>query len=282
MANFRTNTILILKPVFLGFVISTIGVISWSLIGSYVPINWAFPIMLGALWAYLKFYSGSWGRISTKGYRKENFRRTKMSKRTWMLALIAALLIIVIEQSGLAVTFRFMEFPAARFASEYSFLDAAPPWAAWLVIIMISLVAGICEETGFRGYMQAPLEKKFGPASAISIVSLVFALAHLNQAWSGPILVQIFFISVLFGTLAYYSGSLIPGMIAHTIMDLFNFSFWWTNLVSQFAKQTIFNTGIDFHFVFSTLLFLFGIFSFVFVMKKLKVANQSEVDGNAA
>lgn len=282
MANFKTNTILILKPVFLGFVISTIGVISWSVIGSFVPINWAFPIMLGVLWVYLKFYSGSWGKNSTKAFRRENFRRIKMSASVWTLALIAALLIVIIEQSGLAVTFRFMEFPAARFASEYSFLDAAPAWAAWLVIIMISMVAGICEETGFRGYMQAPLEKKFGPATAISIVSLVFALAHLNQAWSGPILIQIFFISVLFGSLAYYSGSLIPGMIAHIIMDIFTFSFWWTNLVSQFDKQTILNTGIDFHFVFSTLLFLIGIFSFVFVMKKLKVANLTEIDGNAA
>jgi len=134
---------------------------------------------------------------------------------------------------------------------------------------MISAVAGICEEVGFRGYMQFPLEKRYSPLLSISIVSLVFVLVHLHQAWSGPILIHIFFISVLFGSIAYYSGSLIPGIIAHFIMDVFNFSFWWTDLGGQFSKKTLAVTGIDGHFVFWLIALILGIFSFVFLMRKM-------------
>ena len=141
----------------------------------------------------------------------------------WILTIIAALLIVLIEQSGLVVTFRIIEFPAETFREEYSFLDGIPGWAGWLVVIMISAVAGISEEIGFRGYMQLPLEKKYHPAIAISIVSIIFVLVHIHQAWSAPILFHIFMISALFGTLAYVSGSIIPGIIGHIIMDVFNY-----------------------------------------------------------
>ncbi len=78
-----------------------------------------------------------------------------------------------------------------------------PIGTAWIIIIMSSLVAGICEETGFRGYMQVPLERKWGPAVAIIITSIVFMLIHLSHSWAAPILPHIFFASVLLGILAY-------------------------------------------------------------------------------
>jgi membrane protease YdiL (CAAX protease family) len=199
LTKFWTKVPLIIRAILLGFIISTIGVISWSLIATFVPMPWSIIIMIGLLLIYWKYFSGSWRPQSTKEFRKANFRRVKLPIKAWLPVLFAALLIVAIEQSGLVVTFRIMEFPAERFSSEYSFLENVPLWAAWLVVIMISVVAGICEEIGFRGYMQVPLEKRYGPFLAISIVSLVFVLVHIHQAWSGPILVQIFFISVLLG-----------------------------------------------------------------------------------
>lgn len=117
--------------------------------------------------------------------------------------------------------------------------------------------------------MQVPLEKKYSPIWAIIIVSIVFVLVHLHQAWSGPILIQIFFISVMFGTVAFYSGSLIPGIVAHIIMDIFNFSFWWTDLGHQFDQKTIFETGLDAHFMVWSLVFVSSIIGFVLVIRRL-------------
>lgn len=144
------------------------------------------------------------------------------------------------------------------------------PWIAWVILIMSSVVAGICEETGYRGYLQVPLEKKYGPTSAIIVSSIVFTSVHLSKAWALPILPNIFFASVLLGILAYRSGSLIPGIIGHSILDIFDYSIWWTNLTGGFKKQTIFKTGVDEHFVIWTLIFVLGLFVFFKSIEGLK------------
>jgi len=261
---------LIIRAIILGFVISTTGVMSWSLLATLIPVPWSFILMIGILWVFIKYFSGSWSTVRTGAFRKQHFRLTRLSSKAWLLSIIAAILIVLIEQSGLIVTFRVIDFPAERFSQEYSFLESVPLWAAWLVIIMISAVAGICEEIGFRGYMQVPLEKRYGPLAAISIVSVIFVLAHLHQAWSGPIIIQIFFISVLFGSMAYYSNSLIPGIIAHFIMDICNFSFWWSNLGHQFDKNPIGETGVDNHFIIWTFILLLSIGIYIYLISRLK------------
>jgi membrane protease YdiL (CAAX protease family) len=121
---------------------------------------------------------------------------------------------------------------------------------------MDSLVAGICEEIGFRGHMQVPLEKRYGPLPGIGIVSVAFVVLHLNQAWAPPSLLHIFAMSVMLGVLAYASGSLIPGIIGHTVMDIPNFAYWWTDVAGTFDRRPIAETGIDVHFVVWTLIFL--------------------------
>jgi len=259
----------LIRAILLGFTISTIGVITWIVFGTIIPMPWSVIIMIGFLILYWRYFSGKGWPDTTKEFRKLNFRLTRLPKTVWILGLFAGLLIVIIEQSGLVFTFRLMEFPAEKFSSEYSFLANIPIWAAWLAIIMISLVAGICEEIGFRGYMQVPLEKKYGPIWAIVIVSIVFVLVHLHQAWSGPIIVHIFLISALFGMLAYYSGSLIPGIVAHFTMDIFNFSFWWSDLGQQFNQKTVYETGIDAHFISWSLILVISIMVFVITIRKL-------------
>jgi len=237
----------------------------------FLPMPWPFLMMIGILLIYLKYFSGSWWPKSTQQVRKENFRRLTLSPTEWKWSLLAAFFIVVIEQSGLVVTFRIMEFPAEIFITEFSFLAQIPVWAAWLVVIMISLVAGICEETGYRGYMQLGLEKRFGPVIGITIVSIMFVIIHLHQAWAGPIIFHIFFISVLLGSLAYFSKSLIPGIIAHVIFDILNFSFWWSDLGNQFSAEIIATTGIDTNFVLWVAVFLCSIISFIYVLFRLKL-----------
>ena len=265
---------LVVRAILTGFAISTIGVLTWALIGTSLPMPWSFLLMIGFLWAYLKYFSGSWGKEKSRIIRAANFRKTRLSGRTWILSILSIAFIVLIEQSGLVVTFRILEFPADRFSSEYDFIENIPVWAGWLAIIMISAVAGICEEVGFRGYMQAPLEKRYSPLFSIAIVSVVFVLVHLHQAWSGPILLHIFFISVLFGSVAYFSGSLIPGIIAHFIMDICNFAFWWTDLGGQFDRQTISTVGVDSHFIIWAIVFIICIVSFILVLKRFTLSNK--------
>jgi len=269
LGKFWDHVPLLIKAILTGFVVSTVGVVSWPLIGTLVPMPWAFIVMFGFLGAYLRYFSGHWGPKIRRSARAVRFRSLILPRRIWLLSLFAAALIVLIEHSGLVVTFRIMEFPADKFLQEYGFIESIPTWAGWLVIIMISAVAGICEEVGFRGYMQVPLEKRYSPLISISLVSVVFVLVHLHQAWSGPIIIHIFFISVLFGSIAYYSGSLIPGIIAHFIMDICNFSFWWTDLGGQFNKETLAQTGLDSHFILWLAVLVLSLTSFIIILHSI-------------
>lgn len=261
---------LVIRAILTGLLISTVGVATWTIIGMNLPMPWSFILMIPLLVIYLLYFSGRFKPESTKNIRVLHFRRISLPRRIWILSLLAALCIVLIEQSGLVVTFRLNDFPAEQFSMEYSFIESIPPWAGWLAIIMISLVAGICEEVGFRGYMQVPLEKKYSPVLAIAIVSVVFVLVHLHQAWSGPILVHIFVLSVLFGTIAYFSQSLIPGIIAHFVMDVCNFAFWWTDLGGQFDREPIQSIGMDIHLILWLIVLISSLIAFVAILRHIR------------
>jgi len=263
---------LLVRAILLGMIVESIGVGVWVLSLAVIPLPWTIVVMGGILWLYWKYFSGSGWPKSTAEARSKSFRAVKLSGSVWKWSLVGIILFVVIFQSATVLTFRLIEFPAEATA-DYG-LGALPVWQAWMTIIMASLVAGICEETGFRGYMQVPLEKRYGPAVAMTIVSILFTASHLGQVWAGPVLFQIFAISVLFGILAYASGSLIPSIIAHTIMDTFNFAFWWTDLGGKIEFQTIAVTGIDPLFIAAVFFFVVSLALFFWVARKMMAVRQ--------
>jgi membrane protease YdiL (CAAX protease family) len=258
-----------IRAILVGFTVSTLGVSLWVLSASIIPIPWSAFVMIIILWVFWKYFSGSWFPKKTQSIRKENFRRTKMSAFEWKWGITAALIFVIFLHSGLALSFRFAEFPEKLFEQEYAFITQIPTWAAWIMIITASLVAGICEEIGFRGYMQVPLEKKYGPKVGILIVSVVFVIVHLHQAWSGPIVIQIFIVSLLIGIFAYAFNSLIPGIIAHVILDIFNFSYWWSDLLGEYTLMPVSETGLDLSFFIILSIVILSLVSFILICKKM-------------
>jgi membrane protease YdiL (CAAX protease family) len=211
---------------------------------------------MGALlWLYVRYFSGSWWPTSLAEERRTRFRAVKLSTGVWKWGLVSALSVVAIWQSGLVLTFRIIAFPGDVITAGYN-LSGIPIWAAWLLIIMSSLVAAICEETGYRGYMQLPIEKRFGPTTAIVLVSTLFLIIHLPQVWAPPLLGHLFVLSVLLGILAYASDSLIPGILAHFGLDIFNFSYWWTDLAGRYLQRPIREAGVDAHFIGWSIFFL--------------------------
>ena len=263
---------LLIRAIVSGVFVTFVGVGAWLFCLALIPAPWSVVVMGGILWLYWKYFSGNWWPGSTAEARSNNFRAVKLSPAVWKWGLAGTLLFVCIFQSATVLTFRLIEFPAEA-AADYG-LDAFPVWQAWLIIVMASLVAGICEEIGFRGYMQVPLEERYGPVAGITIVSIMFTVFHLNQAWAQPVLFQIFAISALFGILAYASGSLIPSIVGHTLMDMFNFAFWWTDLGGDFELQTIAMTGIDALFITAVLTFVASIALFVWVIRKILAVRQ--------
>ena len=84
--------------------------------------------------------------------------------------------------------------------------------------VALSVTAGICEETIFRGYLQRQFMAltKSAPAGII-LSAAAFGAAHAYQGPRFVILIALF--GAMFGILAYWRGSVRPGMIAHAWQD---------------------------------------------------------------
>jgi CAAX protease family protein len=87
--------------------------------------------------------------------------------------------------------------------------------------IALSVTAGICEETIFRGYLQRQFMAltKSAPAG-ILLSAAVFGAAHAYQGFRMVILIALY--GAMGGILAYWRGSVRPGMIAHVWQDSLN------------------------------------------------------------
>ncbi len=87
--------------------------------------------------------------------------------------------------------------------------------AVW---ILLSITAGICEETVFRGYLQ----KQFiawtrnVPAGLI-LSALVFGFGHIYQGFKQAVLIAVY--GALFGVLAALRRDIKPGIVAHAWQD---------------------------------------------------------------
>jgi membrane protease YdiL (CAAX protease family) len=259
---------LVLRSILLGSGISFIGIGIWVLMVTIAPGPWSMVSMAVILVIYWLYFSGKWNPSNTRAYRQFCMRQVKLNRSVWIWGLVAAFLLILSLNSGLVHTFRMIEFQPEMFKTA-RYLNDLPAWAAWSIILMASLVAGICEEVGFRGYMQKPLEQKYGPVIGISITSLVFVLVHLHQAWASGILVHIFIISSMIGYLAYSTNSLLPGIIAHVTFDIINFSYWWSDVMGNFELKPIGVTGVDNHFIITSLVVLLSLVLFIVAIHKL-------------
>jgi len=87
--------------------------------------------------------------------------------------------------------------------------------------IALSVTAGICEETIFRGYLQRQFMALTNSAPAGILLSAVaFGAAHAYQGLRMVILIALY--GGMFGMLAHWRGSVRPGMIAHGLNDSLN------------------------------------------------------------
>jgi membrane protease YdiL (CAAX protease family) len=262
----------VVQAIILGIIVCEIGIIAWLVTIGLIPAPLSFIIMIIVFWVYWKYFSGNWGPKSTVEARKLSFRSVKMSTSVWKWGLVAALLLVIIVQSGLILTFRIIDFPAESFTViDY---ESYPIWFVIIFILMAAFEAGMFEEVGFRGYMQVPLEKRYGSLVGVTIVSVMFVVFHLHQVWAAPILIHLFVISVLFGVLSYTSGSLIPGIISHLIIDIFSWSYWWSGVAAKFEMRTIFEVGVDNHFILWVIILGFSTGLFLWITYKLALVRE--------
>lgn len=87
--------------------------------------------------------------------------------------------------------------------------------------VAVSVSAGICEETIFRGYLQRQFIAFTRSAPAgIVLAAVTFGAGHAYQGWRLTVLIGIY--GLMFGVLAYWRGTVRPGMIVHAWQDSFS------------------------------------------------------------
>jgi membrane protease YdiL (CAAX protease family) len=259
---------LVLRVLLVGFLVTEVGITGWAIVLAGLPpllVPVVMPLFLTLYWV---FFSGRAFEGAGRETRRECFRETSLLPTTWKWGLIAAALFVVVMESSIFMLFRLVPFPREQFTRP-TIMDSMPTTMLWAALIVASIVAGMCEETGFRGYIQRPLEKRYGPAGAITISTAAFAVLHLNQPWAITLMAPILLAGILLGVLAFSSQSLIPGMIGHAVMDVFNFSYWWWSLIGRYDRQPVFETGVDGDFVLWAGTLAASLTLYLFVVRKL-------------
>jgi hypothetical protein len=74
-----------------------------------------------------------------------------------------------------------------------------------------ALLAPVCEELTFRGYLQSTLSLRRGPAVAIASGAVLFATLHLDPVRFPALVV----LGTVFGWLTWRAGSVWPAVAAH-------------------------------------------------------------------
>jgi len=208
-------------PIALGLSVSFLGIAPWAAMARLnariqPDVPWAALATLVWMVLYLAWLNGAGPPARWKAARRYRLRLWRPGSNAW-------------SKEGIAVTLMLMGV-IGLFALVW-ILTGAPerpadvshyPSSVYLisVVVMGPLVSGVIEEAAFRGYMQRGLERH-GTGRAIVVTALAFALAHaVNGLGALPLLPGIFVVGLVYGLLAYHSGSIVPGMIMHFLGDL--------------------------------------------------------------
>jgi membrane protease YdiL (CAAX protease family) len=230
----------------LAFVLTVVAGGVWTVllisnVATSPAIPWAVVVMALLLWLMWQYLGGKWGPQSTSEARRRYLRARPLSGQVFAWALVAGLLSIVALVGFWIVLFQLVKIPA-RVLQNFS---GYPLLTVTLVLVMAALVSSLAEEVGFRGYFQGILEQQVSGPVAIVIAALLIAPAHgLTQGFVWPILLWYFFADVMFGAMAYFTKSILPGIVVHSIGLLIFFTLVWSyDAQRRLVWETGANTG---------------------------------------
>jgi len=219
---------LLLRALFAAFAVTGTATVAWgALVQSnlrFAPgLPWAAVIMAGFLVFYWRFLKGNGWPRATATARREGLRGEPIPVSVWRWSLLAGGLGLAASIVLFILSHRLLRWPE-RPRADFSHI---PTITLLPSLLMSAIVAGISEEAGFRGYMQGPLERRYGPVTAIAITSLAFGLAHLSHGAFLPAILFDVAWGALYGLLTYLSGSTVPAIILHSSADAVEFFAAW-------------------------------------------------------
>jgi membrane protease YdiL (CAAX protease family) len=216
----------VVQAVFVGMFIVIAGLMPWNILFAanlryYTGVPWAVPLTAAYLWIFWRYLQGAGPPDETREARRTNLRAHRLPARVWAWSLGAGGLGIVALVLGLRVANRLVALPVQQVPDLIGVPDAT-----MLALLLASTpVAGMVEEAGFRGYMQGPIERRYGLIVAILITGTMFAVLHLDFT---PILWPYYMaVAAIYGTVTHLSGSILPAVVLHTAGNVYsNLNLW--------------------------------------------------------
>ncbi len=222
-------------------------------------VPWAVAASGVLLWLSWRYLSGRGWPASTREPRRRLMRVENQNQERRRLGYLSTAPILLCLTGLAIVSSSIVQFPPESFDVP-SFLGELPTYMSLLIVLAYSLAAGVSEEIGFRGYMQVPLEERYGPFWAIAFTATVFWLAHADSVSFLHRTVLLLGAGVLAGTVSFLSRSLVPAVIIHTAADTIGFTTaaGLFGLEPIYTADTIWETGLTPTFVVAVLLTLVG------------------------
>jgi membrane protease YdiL (CAAX protease family) len=218
-----------------------------------VTVPWAVLPAALYLWAYWQFIAGRFGSRPSIEARRQGLRANALSPRLWVASLSAGLVGFGALVALLAFAARLVELPAA---SPITTPAGMPAISALALIVMGSIVAGVTEEAAFRGYMQGPIERRYGLAVAILVNGAIFGLLHFpshpaDVVWMLPYYIAV---SAVYGGLTWAANSILPALVLHAAGNVVVLTRWWLTgrpewQIGSEVPPLVVDSGIDAHFV---------------------------------
>ena len=110
---------------------------------------------------------------------------------------------------------------------------------------LLSLVPGVWEELAFRGLVLSRFQKAIKPWPAVLLSAFFFALFHLSNLITQPPsaaiggVIMSFFFGIVWGLMTVRTGSVIPAMLSHYLVDSMGMVFLNVDMADP-AKGTLF------------------------------------------
>ena len=171
------------------------------------------PPTLGVVWLPTTTAALAWWFLARRGIprRRRAALRLRRPRGDLRVVALAALPLLALTWTTVVLAAPYVTMPDQ---SHLERIMRAPLGTLRLVAFAV-LAAPLVEELFFRGFVQRTFDRCGGPAAAIAVTSLVFALAHMEPA----LIPQRFAAGLALGYVVLATGSLWSGFLLHALFN---------------------------------------------------------------
>lgn len=215
----------IVRSIFGGLAVCFSALIFWVILFTintlvYPNIPWSVLVTAVYLYFWNRYVKGDSTKSGSARLRAECYRAVNddYSVRVIVAAVLASLGILIL----MVCAYKFLKLPV-----QEAPMKNISTLAGVIYFAMSAVVAGLCEEVGFRGYMQQPLEKRYGITKALVITTTVFTFVHLGNSDNWPLIPFYVASGLNFGLMSWLTRNLKLAIALHTATNFLSYLILW-------------------------------------------------------